>query len=89
VVDAVDAIAKHTGKSVPQVALNWVLQRPTISTVIVGARDEKQLRDNLAAAGWALTADQMAQLDKASATTPSYPYWWQQKSLEERNPRPV
>ena len=88
VVDALDAIAKETGRTVPQLALNWVLQRPTIATVIVGARDEKQLRDNLAAAGWALAPDQIARLDAASAVTPAYPYWWQ-RNFPERNPPTV
>jgi aryl-alcohol dehydrogenase-like predicted oxidoreductase len=88
VVDALDAVAKETGKTVPQVALNWVLQRPTVSSVIVGARNEQQLRDNLAAAGWALTGEQIARLDKASAVTPAYPYWWQ-RNFAERNPPAV
>jgi len=87
VVDALDAVAKQTGKSIPQVALNWLLQRPTVSTVIIGARNEKQLRDNLAAAGWNLNTEQMAQLDRASATTPIYPYW-HQRQFTERNPLP-
>ena len=64
--DALDAVAAETGKTVPQVALNWLLQRPTISSVIIGARNEEQLRQNLAAAGWNLTAEQVATLDKAS-----------------------
>jgi len=89
VVDALDSIAKETGKTVPQLALNWVLQRPTIATVIVGARDEKQLRDNLEAANWSLSPEQIARLDAASAVTPAYPYWWHRKSLAERNPAPV
>lgn len=79
VVDALDAVARETGKSVPQIALNWLLQRPTVSTVIMGARNEEQLRQNLAAAGWNLTAEQVARLDAASATTPAYPYWHQRK----------
>jgi aryl-alcohol dehydrogenase-like predicted oxidoreductase len=66
VVDAIDEIAKETGKSVPQVALNWLLQRPTVATVIVGARNEEQLRQNLDAVGWNLTTDQVARLDAAS-----------------------
>ena len=66
VVDALDAVAAETGKTVPQVALNWLLQRPTVSSVIVGARTEEQLRQNLAAVGWNLTAEQVAKLDKAS-----------------------
>ncbi|MGB0079645.1 MAG: aldo/keto reductase, partial [Candidatus Sulfotelmatobacter sp.] len=85
VVDALDAVAKETGKSVPQVALNWLLQRPSISTVIFGARNEEQLRQNLGAAGWNLSAAQVAKLDKASEVTPVYPYWHQRQFLE-RNP---
>lgn len=88
VVDALDAVAKETGKSVPQIALNWLLQRPTISSVIVGARNEEQLRQNLAAAEWNLTPDQVAKLDAASAVTPVYPYW-HQRQFVERNPLPV
>jgi aryl-alcohol dehydrogenase-like predicted oxidoreductase len=88
VVDALDAVAAETGKTVPQVALNWLLQRPTVSSVIIGARNEEQLRQNLAAAGWNLTAEQVAKLDKASAVTPVYPYW-HQRNFPERNTPPV
>jgi aryl-alcohol dehydrogenase-like predicted oxidoreductase len=88
VMDAVDAIAKETGKSVPQIALNWLLQRPSVATVIIGARDEVQLKQNLDAIGWQLTSEQMKQLDGASATTPAYPYW-HQREFAERNPPPV
>ena len=75
VVDALDEIAAETGRSVPQIALNWLLTRPSVGTDIVGARNEEQLRQNLGAVGWALTADQLARLDKASALTPPYPYY--------------
>jgi aryl-alcohol dehydrogenase-like predicted oxidoreductase len=88
VVDALDEVAKETGKTIPQVALNWVLQRPTVSTVIIGARNEEQLRANLGAVGWNLTAEQVAKLDEASKTTFAYPYW-HQKGFAERNPFPV
>jgi aryl-alcohol dehydrogenase-like predicted oxidoreductase len=88
VVDALQAVAKETGKTVPQVALNWLLQRPTISTVILGARNEEQLRQNLAAAGWNLTPAQVATLDAASDTNLVYPYW-HQRQFTERNPSPV
>ena len=88
VVDALDAVAAETGKSVPQVALNWLLQRPSISTVIIGARNEEQLRQNLGAEGWNLSAEQVAKLDAASDVTPVYPYWHQHQFLE-RNPAPV
>jgi aryl-alcohol dehydrogenase-like predicted oxidoreductase len=88
VVDALDAVAKETGKSVPQVALNWLLQRPSISTVIFGARNEEQLRQNLGAAGWNLSVDQVAKLDKASEVTPVYPYW-HQRQFGDRIPSPV
>ena len=85
VVDALDAIAKETGKSVPQIALNWLLRRPTVSSVILGARNEDQLRQNLAAAGWKLTPQQVAKLDVASDCTPTYPYW-HQRNFPERIP---
>jgi len=85
VVDALDEVAKETGKNVPQVALNWLLQRPSVSTVIVGARNEEQLRQNLAAEGWNLSAQQIAKLDAASDVTPVYPYW-HQRQFAERNP---
>ena len=88
VVDALDEVAKETSKTVPQIALNWLLQRPTVSTVIVGARNEEQLRQNLAAVGWNLTAEQVAKLDRASAVQPIYPYW-HQWGFTERNPKPV
>jgi aryl-alcohol dehydrogenase-like predicted oxidoreductase len=87
VVDALDEIARETGKTVPQIALNWLLQRPTVSSVIIGARNEEQLRQNLAAEGWNLTADQVARLDKASELPAAYPYWHQRQF--ERNPAPV
>jgi aryl-alcohol dehydrogenase-like predicted oxidoreductase len=87
VVDALDAVARDTGRSVPQVALNWLLQRPSVANVIIGARDEKQLRDNLGAIEFRLTPEQMAILDRASALAPAYPYWHQRGY--ERNPRPV
>ncbi len=88
VVDALDKVANETGKTVPQIALNWLLQRPTVASVIIGARDESQLRQNLGAAGWALTQEQVATLDAASETTPIYPYW-HQRQFVERNPLAV
>jgi aryl-alcohol dehydrogenase-like predicted oxidoreductase len=89
VVEAIDKVAEETGKTVPQIALNWLLQRPSVATVVIGARDEKQLRDNLGAVGWNLTADQVKELDAASAFTPPYPYWHQRSEFSERNPPPV
>jgi aryl-alcohol dehydrogenase-like predicted oxidoreductase len=89
VVEAIDAIAQETGKTVPQVALNWLLQRPTVATVIVGARNEEQLRQNIAAVGWNLTPEQVAKLDAASETAAAYPYWHQRRSFAERNPKPA
>jgi aryl-alcohol dehydrogenase-like predicted oxidoreductase len=87
VVDAIDEIAAETGKSVPQIALNWLLCKPTVSSVIIGARNEAQLKDNIAAEGWSLTADQVAKLDSASAPPIPYPYW-HQRQFTERNPLP-
>jgi aryl-alcohol dehydrogenase-like predicted oxidoreductase len=88
VVDALDEVAKETGKTVPQIALNWLLQRPTVSTVIIGARNEEQLKQNLGAVGWKLTPEQIQRLDAASAVTKAYPYW-HQCGFKERNPFPV
>jgi len=89
VVDALDAAAAQTGKSVPQVALNWLLQRPSVASVIIGARNEAQLRENLGATGWALSGEQVAKLDAASAVPLAYPYWHQRAIYGERNPPPV
>jgi aryl-alcohol dehydrogenase-like predicted oxidoreductase len=88
VVDAIDEVAAETGKTVPQIALNWLLQRPTVSTVVIGARDEEQLRQNLGALGWNLTPEQVAKLDAASAVPLTYPYF-HQKGFAERNPFPT
>ncbi|MGK6323133.1 aldo/keto reductase [Sphingomonas sp. DT-51] len=74
VLDMLEAVARETGKSVPQVAINWLLQRPTVSSVIIGARNEEQLRQNLGAVGWALTPQQVAALDAASDVLPPYPH---------------
>jgi aryl-alcohol dehydrogenase-like predicted oxidoreductase len=88
VIDALDEVAAETGKSVPQIALNWLLQRPTVSTVVIGARNEEQLLQNLGAVGWSLTAEQVAKLDAASEVAPAYPYW-HQRGFVELNPPPV
>ncbi len=88
VVDALEAVAAEVERTVPQVALNWLLQRPTVANVIVGARNEEQLRQNLGAVGWNLTAEQVARLDTASTRPKTYPYW-HQAGFSERNPLPV
>jgi aryl-alcohol dehydrogenase-like predicted oxidoreductase len=87
VVDALDAVASETGKTVPQVALNWLLRKPTVASVIIGARNEQQLRDNLAAASFTLTSEQVKKLDEASAPQVAYPYW-HQREFQDRNPLP-
>src|ERR1019366_7124096 len=84
VLDMMEEMAKETGKTVPQIALNWLLQRPTVSTLVIGARNETQLRANLGAIGWNLTSDQVAMLDAASDAPPAYPYW-HQHGFPERN----
>jgi aryl-alcohol dehydrogenase-like predicted oxidoreductase len=90
VIEALDDTAKETGKTIAQIALNWLLQRPTVSTVLIGARNEAQLRDNLGSVGWNLTADQVAKLDVASRVTPPYPYYpYWNGQFSERNPPPV
>ncbi|MGA2230567.1 MAG: aldo/keto reductase [Tepidisphaeraceae bacterium] len=88
VIDALDEVARETGKTVPQIALNWLCSRPTVSSVIIGSRNEEQLRQNLGSLGWKLTAEQIAKLDAASDVTPAYPYW-HQRQFGERNPKPV
>jgi len=87
-VDLLDELTAETGKTVAQVSLNWLLQRPTVASVIIGARDEEQLRENLGAVGWNLTADQVARLDAVSETDTIYPFW-HQRGFTERNPLPI
>ncbi len=91
VIDALETIAAETGKTVPQIAINWLLQRPTVSSVIIGARNEDQLRQNLGAVGWTLTAGQMASLDAASDVLPPYPHtpYRQQAGFARLNPAMV
>ncbi len=88
VVEALDKVAAETGKTVPQVALNWLLQRPGVCNLVVGARNEEQLRQNLGAVGWNLTKEQVATLDAASAQNAPYPYWHQHQ-FQNRNPLPT
>lgn len=90
-VDALDEIAQETGKTIPQIAINWLLQRPTVSSVIIGARNEQQLRQNLGAVGWTLTPDQMAKLDAVSSKTAPYPYfpYQRQEGFARLNPAVV
>ena len=87
VMDVLDEVALETGKSVPQIALNWLLGRPSVATVIIGARNEAQLRENLGALGWSLTPDQLSRLDAVSRQPKPYPYWHQHGF--HRNPTPV
>ncbi|MEO7192768.1 MAG: aldo/keto reductase [Vicinamibacterales bacterium] len=87
IVDVLTTIATSRSVTPAQVALNWVMCKPGVDTVILGARDETQLRDNLAAATWRLTADEMKQLDEVSALPEPYPMWHQHKFGVERNPR--
>ena len=82
IVDVLDEISRETDKSVAQIALNWLLQRPTVSSIIVGARTEEQLKQNLGASGWSLTKEQVSRLDKASVTPKIYPYWHQDERPE-------
>lgn len=88
VVDALDVLAQETGKTITQVALNWLLQRPGVCNLVIGARNEAQLKENLGAVGWSLSAEQIARLDAASQRTPIYPYW-HQRDFDERNPKPT
>ena len=86
--DVIDEIAAETGKTVSQVALRWILQRPSVVSIVVGARNEAQLKENLGAVGWSLDAGQMARLDEASEVQPIYPYW-HQREFAAINPPPV
>ncbi|HEV3362194.1 MAG TPA: aldo/keto reductase [Pseudonocardiaceae bacterium] len=88
VVDVLDEIAEETGKAVPQIAINWLLTRPTVSSVIIGARNERQLRQNLGAVGWRLSDEQLARLDAASMKTAPYPYfpYHRQEGFAQLNP---
>lgn len=85
--DVLDEIAEETGRTVAQIALNWLLQRPTVSSIIIGARNEEQLKQNLGAVGWNLTLEQVKRLDKASEVPPIYPYWHQRNNTK-LNPLP-
>jgi aryl-alcohol dehydrogenase-like predicted oxidoreductase len=87
IVEVLDEVAKETNKTVAQVSLNWLLQRPTVSTIIIGARNEMQLKQNLEAVGWNLTVDQVQRLDKVSEILPAYPYW-HQRQFPELNTAP-
>jgi aryl-alcohol dehydrogenase-like predicted oxidoreductase len=87
VVDALEAVAQQTGKTIPQIAINWLIGRPTVVSVIIGAHGEDQLRENIAAAGWSLSSEHLALLDEASAEPKIYPYWHQ--AGFSRNPFPV
>ena len=89
VVDVLRAIAEELGRSVSEVALNWVLHRPTVSTLVIGARNAAQLRENLGCVEFKLTPEQVNRLDQASASRPVYPYWHQRQTFAERNPPPV
>ncbi|MBY3177554.1 aldo/keto reductase [Rhizobium leguminosarum] len=75
IVEVLDAIAGETGRTVPQIAINWLLNRPTVSSVIIGARNEEQLRQNLGAVGWSLSKEQIERLDAVSVVTAPYPYF--------------
>lgn len=87
IIDALDEVAAETGKSVTQISLNWLLQRPTVDTLVIGARNEEQLKQNLETVGWNLTTEQIKKLDAASETPTIYPYWHQRQNLK-LNPLP-
>ncbi|EDM38805.1 aldo/keto reductase [Pedobacter sp. BAL39] len=87
ITDALDEVAEETGKSVAQVSLNWLLSRPTVSSIIIGARNEEQLKQNLGAVGWKLSTEQLQKLDAASETPTIYPYWHQRQNTS-LNPLP-
>lgn len=88
IVDVLDEIAKESGRSIPEIAINWLLTRPSVANVIIGARNEEQLKANLSVMEFRLSEDQLMRLDEASRQTPTYPYW-QQRDYDERNPTPT
>lgn len=87
ILDVLDRLSEETGKTVAQIAINWLLRRPTVSSIVVGARNEEQLKQNLGATGWTLTTEQVKQLDAASETPTIYPYW-HQRQIPSLNPMP-
>jgi aryl-alcohol dehydrogenase-like predicted oxidoreductase len=89
ITDVLEALSEELGQSIPRVALAWLLSRPTVSSIVIGARNVAQLQDNLAATQVKLTAAQIARLDAASAVRPAYPYWHQRRTSLARNPAPV
>jgi aryl-alcohol dehydrogenase-like predicted oxidoreductase len=89
VTDVLEALSAETGHSIPRLALAWLLTRPTVSGIVIGARNADQLRDNLAATEVKLTPNQIAGLDQASAVQPAYPYWHQRRTSSDRNPPPI
>jgi aryl-alcohol dehydrogenase-like predicted oxidoreductase len=88
IVDVLNEIVAETEKSMAQVAINWLLQRPTVANIIIGARNEEQLKENLGSVGWSLTSEQIGRLDNVSAVPPIYPYWHQRQNTR-LNPPPV
>lgn len=88
VTDALEQVAAATGKTVAQIALNWLLGRPSVSSVLVGARNEAQLEQNLGSVGWKLSDEHIFLLDEASRKTPVSPYFHQTRFVE-RNPFPT
>jgi aryl-alcohol dehydrogenase-like predicted oxidoreductase len=87
IIDALDIVAAETGKTIPQVALNWLLQRPTVANIVIGARNEEQLVQNIGAVGWNLSGEQVAALDAASDVAPAYPVWHQRGFPQLHEPR--
>ncbi|MBS0655658.1 MAG: aldo/keto reductase, partial [Verrucomicrobia bacterium] len=87
IIDVLETIAKTRSKTIPQVALNWLLQQPTVSNLIIGARNEAQLRDNLGAVGWNLSPEEVQTLNEVSAIRETYPTWHQRRFAHERNPQ--
>lgn len=85
IVDVLDEISGETGRTIPQIAINWLLQRPTVSSIVLGARSDAQFQENLGALGWRLSDEQLARLNDVSFVQPAYPYWHQRKNFAERN----
>jgi aryl-alcohol dehydrogenase-like predicted oxidoreductase len=89
IIEVLDEIAQEHNATIAQAALNWVLRKPGVTSIIVGARTEEQLKDNLEAAGWQMTEEQVGRLDEVSTTPPIYPYWHQRRFNSERVPQSI
>jgi aryl-alcohol dehydrogenase-like predicted oxidoreductase len=84
IVDELEKIADNHKATITQTALNYLLRKPGVTSVIVGAKTKEQLMDNLKAAAWEMTADEVARLDELSKPPRAYPYWMLERLSQDR-----